>query len=70
MHAACSPTMFSMLILICKVNNGYKTEPQCFHFGKILLNCSKISFHGKKAIKWIKYGPGTLIIARQFFSSS
>ena len=30
------------------LNNGFKTEPQYFHFGKILLICSKISFHEKK----------------------
>ena len=29
------------------LNNGYKIEPQHFHFGKILLICSKISFHEK-----------------------
>ena len=39
MHAACSPSIFENFMLMdmdIKVN-GYKTEPQYFHLGKILL---------------------------------
>ena len=58
-------------MLICKVNNAMdicKTEPQYFHFDKTLF-VRRFHFM-KKAIKWIKYGPATLIIATRFFSSS
>ena len=50
MHAACSPSIFEKFMLMdmdIKVN-GYKTEPQYFHLGKILLRGhSYINFHGK-----------------------